>query len=342
MSKKYDYDVAIIGAGPVGLFAAFEAGVHGLSVCVIDGLPFVGGQCSLLYPDKFIYDIPGYVEITAKDLSDRLYQQAARSNPTYYLGCKVSNIGGSVGNFTLSLTDGKTISVGTVMLAIGNGDFKPKKPPMLDLSAYEDHSVFYAVDNKEKFRGQQLMIAGGGDSAADWTINLAPIASKIYLLHRREKFRCAPASLEQINKLVAEGKVELVAPYQLKDVAGSGDKISSVTVCNAEGSSLTLDVDALLLFFGMETGLKFLSWWDVKIDYGLRGIDVNSVNMETNIAGIYAIGDVAVYEGKNKLIVNGFAEAVGACVSARAVLNPDKVYNFEYSTTQFSKQDSKK
>ncbi len=328
-------DIAIIGAGPVGLFAIFEAGMLKMKCHVIDTLDFIGGQCTALYPEKPIYDIPAHPSITGEQLIANLDAQAAAFSPTYHLGQQVTKLEKQKdGNWLLTTSKDVKITAKAVIISAGCGAFGPNRPPIEGIEAYEGKSVFYMVGKKEEFRGKRVVIAGGGDSAVDWAISLADVAEKIYVVHRRQKFRCAPESEDRLRRLATEGKpnVELVIPYQLDSLQGKNGQISTVTVATLQGEKKALEADILLPFFGLAMELGPIADWGLGLEKS--HIKVHPTTLATTAEGIFAIGDIATYENKLKLILNGFAEASLACYSARKIVYPNQDFHFEYSTTQ--------
>jgi thioredoxin reductase (NADPH) len=331
-------DVAIVGAGPVGLFAVFECGMLKLGCQVIDTLEMIGGQCAALYPEKPIYDIPGYPRILAQHLVDRLAEQAAPFAPVYHLGQQVTGLARQApgqeggGRWRLTTSKGTTIDAAAVVIAAGCGAFGPNRPPLAGIEDYEGTSVHYLVQRREAFRGQRIAIAGGGDSAVDWANSLAELAEKIYVVHRRAKFRAAPESVAQLHRLAASGKVELVIPYQLAGLEGDGRRLSGVVVADLDGNTKTLPADSLLPFFGLSMNLGPIADWGLALDH--HHIAVNPATSETNHAGIFAIGDIAHYQGKLKLILAGFSEAALAAHAIRPLVYPGEALHWEYSTTR--------
>jgi thioredoxin reductase (NADPH) len=326
-------DIVIIGAGPVGLFAIFECGMLGLKCHVVDALPHTGGQCSALYPEKPIYDIPAFPMIEAQQLIENLEKQAESFSPTYHLGEQILSYHWSDGHFILETDKGTRIQARGIILAAGVGAFGPNRPPLEGIEGYEGKSVFYSVTNKERFRGKRVLIAGGGDSAVDWALALADIASYVGVVHRRPKFRAAPESLAQLDKLVSAGQVEMLVPYQLAGLQGDGaGTLSAVELQDLDGHARTIAADILLPFYGLSMNLGPLLSWNLAMDH--HTIAVDPATAQTSQSGIYAIGDIATYPGKLKLILTGFAEAARAAHSLRTWLYPDEVRHFEYSTTQ--------
>jgi thioredoxin reductase (NADPH) len=326
-------DVVIVGAGPVGLFAVFECGMLKLRCHVVDTLEMIGGQCAALYPEKPIYDIPGYPHILAQDLVDRLAEQAAPFHPTYHLGQQVTGLARQPdGRWRLSTSKGTVIDATAVVIAAGCGAFGPNRPPLEGIEGYEGSSVHYLVQRREAFRGQRIVIAGGGDSAVDWANSLAELAEKIYLVHRRAKFRAAPESVDRLHRLVADGKVELVIPYQLAGLEGDGRRLSGVVVADMTGGRRLLLADSLLPFFGLSMNLGPIADWGLQLDH--HHVVVNPATSETSHAGIFAIGDIAHYQGKLKLILAGFSEAALAAHAIRPLVYPGEALHWEYSTTR--------
>jgi thioredoxin reductase (NADPH) len=326
-------DVAIIGAGPVGLFAVFECGMLGLKAHVIDALAAPGGQCSALYPEKPIYDIPGYPVIAAAELIGRLEAQAAPFRPHYHLDQQVEKLQRlENGLFSIETTRGVTIEAHAVIIAAGVGAFGPNRPPLDGLEAYEGNSIFYLVTRREAFRGQRIVVAGGGDSAVDWAISLAEVAARVMVVHRRAKFRAAPESAARLEALAAAGRIELVIPYQLHGLEGRGGKLSAVIVADLKGQTKRLAAEILLPFFGLSMNLGPIAQWGLALDH--HHVTVAPATCMSSVAGIFAIGDIATYPGKLKLILSGFAEAALAAHAIYPLVNPGEALHFEYSTTK--------
>jgi thioredoxin reductase (NADPH) len=326
-------DLVIVGAGPTGLFAIFEAGMLKMKCHVIDALEVIGGQCLALYPEKPIYDIPAHPKILASELIEMLEAQAAPFHPTYHLNQRVEKfVKNADGSFLVTTSKGTQIECKAMIVAAGCGAFGPNRPPLEGLEEFEGKSIFYAVRNKAEFAGKNVVIAGGGDSAVDWTLSLAEIAKKVYVIHRRDKFRCAPESADKMKKLAEEGKIELVIPYQLDALEGENGKLTSVIVKDFDGNSKKLEADYLLPFFGLAMELGPIADWGLNLDK--HHIEVDWSTMRTSIDGIYAIGDIATYKHKLKLILTGFAEAASACHDAYKIVFPNQAFNFEYSTSK--------
>jgi thioredoxin reductase (NADPH) len=329
--QNFDTDIVIIGAGPVGLFAIFEAGMLKMRAHVVDALEAIGGQCTALYPEKPIYDIPAHPSISAQDLIEKLTAQAAPFSPVYHLGQRVETVSKTESGWQVITSKSTSINCKVIIIAAGCGAFGPNRPPIEKLEEYEGKSVFYLVSRREDFRGKKVVIAGGGDSAVDWALSLSELTEKLYVVHRRAKFRCAPESADKLQALADSGKIELVIPYQLDSLEGENGKISSVVVSTLEGEKRKLEADILLPFFGLAMELGPIANWGLNLEH--NHIPVLPSTMATSEKGIFAIGDIATYENKLKLILSGFAEAAQAAHAARALLYPDEVLHFEYSTT---------
>ena len=327
------FDIGIIGAGPVGIFSVFQAGMMGLRCALIDALPMIGGQCSALYPEKPIYDIPGYAQISAQGLIDNLYKQARPFTPTLFLNQRVTALNkNSDDNFVIHTSSNNQITCNTTIIAAGCGAFGPNRPSIDNISDFENKSVFYSVTHRNLFINKRIIIAGGGDSAVDWALSISEIASQVYLIHRRNKFKAMPESINKLHKKIESGDIELITPYQLHNIHGKGGMLSSVDVIDLDNNILNIEADFLLPFFGLSTDLG-----EVK-NFGLELVDnkrikVDSKNMQTNLEGVFAVGDIAQYPGKLKLILTGFAEAALACHSAHTIINHGAETHFEYSTT---------
>jgi thioredoxin reductase (NADPH) len=323
-------DVAIIGAGPVGLFGVFECGMLEMGCQVFDALPAPGGQCAALYPEKPIYDIPGYPRIDAAELVERLIEQAAPFAPVFHLGQAVSRLTATAEGFVVENAAGRRVAARAVVIAAGAGAFGPNRPPLAGIEEFEERSVFYLVRRREDFRGRRVVIAGGGDSAVDWAWSLADIAERVIVVHRRAKFRAAPQSAARLQALAEAGRIELVIPYQLHALEGAGGQLSAVIVADLAGQTRRLAADCLLPFFGLATDLGPLAAWRLDLDH--NRISVDPATCATSRPGIFAIGDIAAYRGKLKLILSGFAEAALAAHAIHPLVHPGEALHFEYST----------
>jgi thioredoxin reductase (NADPH) len=329
---SHQTDVVIVGAGPVGLFAVFECGMVRLNCHVVDVLGDAGGQCTALYPEKPIYDIPGFPRIEAAELIVRLKAQAAPFRPVYHLGEQVQALDALSGGFwRVTTSKGTVLQARAVIVAAGVGAFGPNRPPLPGIEAYEGKSVFYYVTQRETFRGKRVVIAGGGDTAVDWAISLAEVASRVSVIHRRDKFRAAPESEARLKALAKAGKIDLVMPYQLHGLEGSGGQLKAVTVSTLDGVTKRIDADMLLPFFGLSMSLGPIADWSLALEHNQIAVEPSTV--ATSKPGIFAIGDVVTYPGKLKLILTGFAEAAIAARSAYALVHPETPLHFEYSTT---------
>jgi thioredoxin reductase (NADPH) len=323
-------DVIIIGAGPVGLFAVFQLGLARLKSHVVDILDKPGGQCAELYPEKPIYDIPGLPVCTGQELTDRLLEQIRPFEPVFHFGEMAAALGKSEGHWQLTTETGLAITAPVLVIAAGGGSFVPKRPPIPGIEAYEGKSVFYAVRRIEEFRGRHIVIAGGGDSALDWTVNLVSVAGSLTLLHRRPEFRAAPDTVRKIRGLESQGLVrfELGQPVGLK---GSDGKLEAVAVKGMDGSTNAIDADTLLPFFGLTMKLGPIAHFGLNLNENL--IPVDTEKFETSTRGIFAIGDINTYPGKLKLILSGFHEAALMAQAAHRYVHPEKPLRFQYTTS---------
>ena len=331
-SPPTSVDVLIIGAGPVGLFAVFECGMLKLQCHVVDTFDAIGGQCTALYPDKPIYDIPGFPHVGAAELVENLAQQAAPFRPTYHLGQTVRELRTvNDGAIEAELSGGTKIVAKAVIIAAGGGTLGPNRPPLAGIEGYEGRHVIYRVGNLEALRGRRVVVAGGGDSAVDWTLALVDVAARVMLVHRRAKFRAAPASVQALMDAAEQGKLELVTPCQLHGLEGDGVTLNAVSVVDDAGVVRRLAADTLLALFGIATELGPIARWNLQIDH--QQIVIDPATSETSRPGIYAVGDVTVYPGKLKLILAGFAEAAIAAHAIYKRMHPGEVLHFEHSTT---------
>jgi thioredoxin reductase (NADPH) len=337
MTEPIKTDVLIIGAGPCGLFAVFELGLLEMKTHLVDILDKIGGQCAELYPEKPIYDIPGVPVTTAQGLVDSLMTQIKPFGPTFHLQEMVETIE-KIGDplFRVKTDQGKVFEAKVVMIAAGGGSFQPKRPPIPGIEAYEEKSVFYSVRKMDAFRGKRILIVGGGDSALDWTLNLAPVADHVTLLHRRDQFRAAPDSVNKMMALVAEGKIDFVLG-QVSSLEGDDGRIAKAVVKRNDGSDFHIACDALLPFFGLTMKLGPVADWGIALKDG-ELIPVDTAAYESSVPGIFAIGDINWYPGKVKLILSGFHEATLAAQKAYHYVYPDKRLVFQYTTSSSSLQ----
>jgi thioredoxin reductase (NADPH) len=337
MSEAIKTDALIIGAGPVGLFAVFELGLLDIKAHVVDILDKIGGQCAELYPEKPIYDIPGFPIVTGQGLVDNLLKQIEPFGPVFHLSRMVQSIE-RIGEplFRIATDAGEVFEAKTVIIAAGGGSFQPKKPPIDGIEAFENKSVFYAVRKMETFRDRTILIVGGGDSALDWTLNLQPVARRVTLMHRRDVFRAAPHSVEQMRRLVSEGKMDLRLG-QVVGLEGAGGQLSGAIVREDSGRSYTLPIDTMLPFFGLTMKLGPVSDWKLDLHEG-ELVNVSTETFETSEPGIFAIGDINWYPGKLKLILSGFHEGALMAQRAHRYVYPDKKLTFQYTTSSSSLQ----
>jgi len=325
------FDVVIIGAGPSGLFSAFQAGMLGMKSAIIDSLEVIGGQCAALYPEKPIYDIPAYPEIISQDLINKLVEQAAPFTPEYFLSQQLIALEDHNSFFKVTTSIGTVLQAKVVIIAAGAGAFGPNRPPLENIESYEEKSVFYLITNRNSLANKNIIIAGGGDSALDWAISLSEIAN-VSIVHRRNKFRAAPATVQKIHELESMNKIKLITNYQLDGLNGQNGILEEVIVADLDGNKKILKADILLPFFGLAQNLGPI------LNFGLNisnhHIDVTPPYFETNVKGIYAVGDVANYPGKLKLILTSFAESASALHHSYNRVFDGKALHFEYSTTK--------
>lgn len=323
-------DLCIIGAGPVGLFAVFEAGLLKMRCHLVDALPQIGGQLSEIYPHKPIYDIPGFPEIKAQQLVDNLMEQIKPFDPGFTLGERVEKLERQEDNsFIISTSDKTHIHCKAVVIAGGLGCFEPRKPDIENLELFEGKGVSYMVKDPEVYRDKKIVLAGGGDSALDWTIFLANIAKEVTLVHRGDTFRGAPDSAEKVFQLAEMGKINLILSSHLTKINGNGH-LKEITLVDKTKTESTLETDYLIPLFGLSPKLGPIADWNLNIDKS--AIQVNTEDYSTNVAGVYAIGDINTYPGKLKLILSGFHEAALMCQSAFKHVYPEQKLSFKYTT----------
>ena len=330
--KKIETDVLIVGAGPIGLFTVFELGQLGIKSCIVDSLSEIGGQCTALYPEKPIYDIPAYPEIKAEELIEKLRAQIKPFNPSFLLNQKVQSIIEKDKKFHVKTSNNSDIIVSCIVIAAGNGSFGPNKPPVENIDDFEDKTIFYHIKDKTIFKNKIIAIAGGGDSAVDWAIELCGLAKKIFFIHRRHKLRAAPNSVEKLEKLEKKGLLELVIPYQLASINGENGVIHDLVLKDLNQNKKQLKIDYFLPFFGLSTELGPIKNWELEIEKNVLKVDQSTC--KTSREGIFAIGDICTYPGKLKLILTGFSEAAIASHNCFKRVFPDKVLHFEYSTSK--------
>ncbi len=336
MPKKIETDALIIGAGPCGLFQVFELGLLGIDSILIDSLPTIGGQCTELYPDKPIYDIPGIPVCTGEELIENLSKQIEPFSPKMILGDEVTELEANKDSFDIKTQKGQKITAKTVFIAGGVGSFQPRKIRLKGIDDYENKWLHYKVKNKESFYGKDIIIAGGGDSALDWAIDFAESSEHkenggtVSLIHRRDEYRGAESSVQKIKALAESKQIDL---YENSKISGFdiGEENSFILDINTNDSKLNLIGDALLVFFGLSPKLGPIAEWG--LDITKKSIKVDTESYQTNIPGIFAIGDISDYPGKKKLILSGFHEAALAAFAAKAIITPGKKVNLQYTTT---------
>ncbi|NVM63964.1 thioredoxin reductase (NADPH) [Mucilaginibacter sp. SG538B] len=328
--EKITTDICIIGAGPVGLFAVFEAGLLKMRCHLIDVLPQVGGQLSEIYPHKPIYDIPGYPDVTAQQLVDNLMLQIAPFHPTVSLGERVENLQrNDDGSYNIITNDGTLVHCQVVVIAGGLGCFEPRKPEIDRLTDFEGKGVAYMVKNPEHFRDKKVVLAGGGDSALDWAVFLSNVAERVTLVHRGDTFRGAPDSAEKVFELAREGKIDLILKSNVVALTGD-DRLQEITLLDRDQQVSHIEADHLIPLFGLSPKLGPIADWGLNIDRS--AIAVNTVDYSTNIERIYAIGDINTYPGKLKLILCGFHESALMAQSAFKYVYPEQKLSFKYTT----------
>lgn len=324
-------DILIIGAGPTGLFTVFEAGLLKLKCHLIDALPQPGGQCSEIYPKKPIYDIPAYPEILAGDLTEKLLEQIKSFQPGFTLGERAETIEKLADDtFIVTTNKGTKHHAPVVAIAGGLGSFEPRKPPIPDITNFEDTGVEYIIRDPEMYRNKKVVIAGGGDSALDWAIFLTDVAAEVSLVHRRNEFRGALDSVDKVQELKDAGKINMITPAEVTEILGD-KKVTGVSIIKNGEEKIILEVDHFIPLFGLSPKLGPIANWGLEIEKNAIKVN-NALDYQTNIPGIYAIGDVNTYPGKLKLILCGFHEATLMCQSAYKRIHPNKKYVMKYTT----------
>jgi thioredoxin reductase (NADPH) len=325
-------DVVIVGAGPCGLFQVFELGLLGLRAEIVDTLRQPGGQCTELYPDKPIYDIPAVPICTGDELTELLLKQIEPFNPGVHLGEEVTVVGKKdEQHFHVETRNGKQFDARAIVIAGGVGSFQPRPIRVPDAENYEGKTLHYRVKNPQLFAGKRLAILGGGDSALDWVVELASIAEHITLVHRRDEYRAAQATVDKMRTLAVERKVDVFEKAKATAIAGNGDAISGITIQAAESEPVDIAVDHVLVFFGLAPKLGPIAEWG--LDINRKTINVDTEKFETSEPGIYAVGDINYYPGKKKLILCGFHEAALAAFAIKARIEPGKKVHVQYTTT---------
>ena len=336
MSSPIETDVAIIGAGPIGLFAVFELGLLDLKCHLVDILDRPGGQCTELYPEKPIYDIPGLPIVTGQELTDRLLEQIKPFGATFHFNEMASALKRlDDGRWQLSTDAGTEIVARAIVIAAGGGSFVPKRPPIAGIDAYEGKSVFYAVRKMDEFRDRDVLIAGGGDSALDWTLNLAPLARSLTLIHHRDGFRAAQHSVNQMRELVAQGKINFHVA-SVKALHGEAGRLEAVTLAGADKTEWRHACDRFLPFFGLTMKLGPIAEFGLNLHENLIAVD--TAKFESEVPGLFAIGDINTYPGKLKLILSGFHEAALMAQAAFHVCRPNEKLRFQYTTSSSNLQ----
>ena len=331
MHHPIETDAVIIGAGPVGLFQVFELGLLEIKAHVIDSLPEVGGQCIELYPDKPIYDIPAIPVCTGRELVANLLKQIEPFKPQFHLNQEVSTLEKQAdGRFLIRTSQDQQFLSKAIFVAAGVGAFQPRTLNLDGIEAFVDKQIFYRVRNPEQFAGKRMVICGGGDSALDWALHFADQAASVTLIHRRDEFKAAPQSVVKMRALCATGKMQLIIG-QITGLQSSNDKLTEIAVTNIDGEVQSIDLDALLLFYGLSPKLGPIADWGLDIDR--KQVTVDTACFQTSTPGIYAVGDINIYPGKKKLILSGFHEAALAAFAAAAYLAPEKQIELQYTTT---------
>jgi thioredoxin reductase (NADPH) len=328
-------DAVIIGAGPVGLFAVFELGLVDVKAHVIDILDRPGGQCAELYPEKPIYDVPALAIVTGQELTDRLMEQIKPFGAEFHFSERVETLEKTEEGYRLVTDAGTTFECKVVVIAAGGGSFTPKRPPLPGIKQYEGTSVFYSVRKMDAFRDKDVLIVGGGDSALDWTLNLQPVAKSLTLVHRRQEFRAAPASVQKMLELVDSGNISFKLG-QVTELHGDNAQLTGVTVKAPDGSTFEQPTEVMLPFFGLTMKLGPVANWGLNLEENL--VPVDTEKFETSEKGIFAIGDINAYPGKLKLILSGFHEAALMAQQAHKYVHPDKKLIFQYTTSSSNLQ----
>lgn len=324
-------DAVIVGAGPVGLFQVFELGLLGMRAEIIDSLPAIGGQCTELYPDKPIYDIPAVPVCTAEELIERLAEQIRPFSPGFHLGHEVSRVQRREdGRFDVETSRGARFDAGAVIIAGGVGSFQPRRLAVPGAERYEGTRIHYRVKDAEQFRGRDLVILGGGDSALDWTLSLADTARSVLLIHRRSEFRAAPASVQRMLALRSDGRIDFVEG-QVQSLLESQETLAGIHVSTRDGLTRSISLDHLLIFWGLHPKLGPIAQWGLALNR--KTIAVDTARFQTSVPGVFAIGDINDYPGKKKLILSGFHEAALAAFGVREHLRPGEKVHLQYTTT---------
>jgi thioredoxin reductase (NADPH) len=324
-------DALIVGAGPCGLFQIFELGLLGIKADIVDSLAEPGGQCTELYPDKPIYDIPAVPICTGEELVQNLITQAEPFGATYHMGTEVQEVTPQEGGFRVRTSTDQVFDAKTIFIAGGVGSFTPRKLRFPEAQALEDAKVLYRVRNPERFAGKRIVVLGGGDSALDWAVALAPAAESMTLVHRRDEFRGAEATAAQLRELAAAGQAEIILNANATGLQVEGDELKAVDLKLPEGKTRSLPADYVLVFYGLSPKLGPIAEWG--LDMNRKTINVETASFQTNVPGIFAIGDIADYPGKKKLILSGFHEAALAAFAAKAIIEPGKKVPLQYTTT---------
>ncbi|TAL37158.1 MAG: NAD(P)/FAD-dependent oxidoreductase [Alphaproteobacteria bacterium] len=341
MTMAHHTDVIIIGAGPVGLFAVFELGLLDMKAHLVDILDRPGGQCAELYPEKPIYDIPALPVVSGHELTEKLMEQIKPFKPVFHFSQMAETVEKTATGWRVTTDAGTVLEAKAIVIAAGGGSFTPKKPPIKGIETYEGKSVFYAVRKRDQFKGSNLVIAGGGDSALDWTLNLQPLANSVTLIHRRDDFRAAPHSVQQMRELVGAGKMKLVISNLTGVTGNDNGQISAVTVSNPDKTTNDIPCDALLAFYGLTMKLGPVGTICEKLGVEMKDglIPVDTEKFETGVQGIFAIGDINWYPGKLKLILSGFHEAALMAQRAFRYVYPERKWRFEYTTSSSNLQE---